>query len=254
MGGVASVPTDRTRPLKVIGAGYSRSGTLSMAMALEELLDGPVMHGGSQLLGREDAYIKLWSDIFSARAERPRLLKLLREATAGFVAITDAPGNCFVEELLEIYPEAEVICVSRDREKWWASWETVTKQAGAGFLNWFLAPVPGKRWYPKLVTQFLEQQHEKFGPMTPARLEEHNRYVQQVTPSDKFHMMDLSEGWAPLCGVLEFPVPAKPFPRVNDADAVKELELQILREAGVRWLFIFGIPLIIVTSLLTCFK
>jgi hypothetical protein len=25
-----------------------------MAMALEELLDGPVMHGGSQLLGRED--------------------------------------------------------------------------------------------------------------------------------------------------------------------------------------------------------
>lgn len=54
MGGVASVPTDHTRSLKVIGAGYSRTGTLSMAMALETLLDGPVMHGGSQLLGRED--------------------------------------------------------------------------------------------------------------------------------------------------------------------------------------------------------
>jgi hypothetical protein len=25
-----------------------------MALALEKLLDGPVMHGGSQLLGRED--------------------------------------------------------------------------------------------------------------------------------------------------------------------------------------------------------
>jgi chloramphenicol 3-O-phosphotransferase len=54
MGGVASVPTDRTMSLRVIGAGYSRTGTLSMAMALEELLDGPVMHGGSQLLGRGD--------------------------------------------------------------------------------------------------------------------------------------------------------------------------------------------------------
>ncbi|KAG7409445.1 hypothetical protein Forpe1208_v010883 [Fusarium oxysporum f. sp. rapae] len=160
MGGAASVPTDRTRRLKVIGAGYSRTGTLSMAMALEELLCGPVMHG---------AYVKLWSDIFAARDERPRLLKLLREATAGFVAITDAPGNCFVEELLEIYPEAEVICVSRDRTKWWESWEAVTKQAGAGFLNWFLAPVPGRRWYPKLVTQFLEQQHERFGPMTSGK-------------------------------------------------------------------------------------
>ena|SRR5688572_22349465 len=54
MGGAVSVPTDRTRSLKVIGAGYSRTGTLSMAIALEQLLDGPVMHGGSQLLGRED--------------------------------------------------------------------------------------------------------------------------------------------------------------------------------------------------------
>ena len=54
MGGVPSIPTDPTRSLKIIGAGYSRTGTLSMALALEKLLDGPVMHGGSQLLGRED--------------------------------------------------------------------------------------------------------------------------------------------------------------------------------------------------------
>lgn len=54
MGGFPSVPTDPQRSLQVIGAGYSRTGTLSMALALEKLLDGPVMHGGSQLLGRED--------------------------------------------------------------------------------------------------------------------------------------------------------------------------------------------------------
>lgn len=28
-----------------------------MAIALENLLDGPVMHGGSQLLGREDGKV-----------------------------------------------------------------------------------------------------------------------------------------------------------------------------------------------------
>lgn len=54
MGAAPSVPQDRSRTLQVIGAGYSRTGTLSMAFALERLLDGPVMHGGSQLLGRED--------------------------------------------------------------------------------------------------------------------------------------------------------------------------------------------------------
>lgn len=102
-------------------------------------------------------YVKLWTEVFDARHDRPQLLKLLRKATAGFVAITDAPGNVFVEELLEIYPDAEVVCVERDRAKWWKSWASVTEQAGAGFLNYFLMPVPGKRWYPKLVTQFLEQ-------------------------------------------------------------------------------------------------
>lgn len=59
MGGVPSIPTDPHRPLMVIGAGYSRTGTLSMALALEKLLDGPVMHGGSQLLGREDGVYDL---------------------------------------------------------------------------------------------------------------------------------------------------------------------------------------------------
>ncbi|KFH47480.1 hypothetical protein ACRE_015940 [Hapsidospora chrysogenum ATCC 11550] len=241
MGGNASKPTDPTRTLKVIGAGYSRTGTLSMASALEKLLDGPVMHGGSQLLGREDEYVKLWTQVMDARHDRPRLLKLLRQATAGFVAITDAPGNLFVAELLELYPDAEVVCVTRDRQRWWKSWESVTQQAGAGFLNWFLAPVPGKRWYPKLVTQFLEQQEERHGPMTEKRMDEHNEYVREVTPPAKFHMMDLSQGWEPLCKMLNVPIPDEPFPRVNDAEAVEGLNKEILKEAGSRWAGIFAV-------------
>ncbi|KAK7416605.1 hypothetical protein QQX98_005076 [Neonectria punicea] len=241
MGGVPSVPNDPNRSLKVIGAGYSRTGTLSMALALETLLDGPVMHGGTQLLGREDAYVKLWSEIFAARHDKARLLKLLRQATAGFVAITDAPGNCFISELLELYPDAEVFCVQRNPVTWWKSWESVTKQAGAGFLNWFLAPVPGKRWYPKLVSQFLEQQEEKWGPMTKDRLDEHNKYVEEVTPPAKFHTMQLSEGWAPLCKVLGMATPDAPFPRANDAEAVEGLAGQILIEAGWRWAVIITV-------------
>ncbi|UKZ70855.1 uncharacterized protein TrAtP1_011824 [Trichoderma atroviride] len=47
MGGVPSIPTDKSRTVQVISAGYSRTGTVSMALALEKLLDGPVMHGGN---------------------------------------------------------------------------------------------------------------------------------------------------------------------------------------------------------------
>ncbi|KAF1975125.1 hypothetical protein BU23DRAFT_361944, partial [Bimuria novae-zelandiae CBS 107.79] len=54
MGAEPSKPTDDSKTLHVISVGYSRTGTLSMTLVLEKLLDGPVMHGGSQFLGRED--------------------------------------------------------------------------------------------------------------------------------------------------------------------------------------------------------
>lgn len=53
MGGAPSKP-DASRTVEVIGAGYSKTGTLSMQLALETLLQGPVMHGGTHLLKRED--------------------------------------------------------------------------------------------------------------------------------------------------------------------------------------------------------
>ena len=54
MGGAESIPTDPSRRVQVISAGYSRTGTLSMSMALAKLVDGPVFHGGTQILTRED--------------------------------------------------------------------------------------------------------------------------------------------------------------------------------------------------------
>lgn len=58
MGGVASLPVDPRQRPQVICVGYQRTGTLSMALALEKLGYGPVAHGGSQLVGREDGAVK----------------------------------------------------------------------------------------------------------------------------------------------------------------------------------------------------
>ena len=54
MGGAPSKPGDPARRLEVIGAGYSRTGTVTMQLALEKILDGPALHGGTHLLSRED--------------------------------------------------------------------------------------------------------------------------------------------------------------------------------------------------------
>lgn len=66
-------------------------------------------------------------------------------------------------------------------------------------------------------------------------MDEHNAYAKQVTPPHKFHMMEVSEGWEPLCKILRVKTPETPFPRANDAEAVDGLASQILLEAGSRW-------------------
>lgn len=63
-------------------------------------------------------------------------------------------------------------------------------------------------------------------------------------------MMELSsQGWNPLCSALKLPIPDRSFPRVNDADAVKGLEVQILKEAGIRWLLILVLPVIVTVAM-----
>jgi hypothetical protein len=72
-------------------------------------------------------------------------------------------------------------------------------------------------------------------------MDEHNEYARKVTPPEKFHMMELSEGWAPLCKILGTSIPDEPFPRANDAEAVEGLAGQILLEAGSRWVGISAV-------------
>jgi hypothetical protein len=48
-------------------------------------------------------------------------------------------------------------------------------------------------------------------------------------------MMELSEGWAPLCKILGTRIPDELFPRANNAEAVEGLAGRMLLEAGSRW-------------------
>jgi hypothetical protein len=48
------IPKDLSRSVQVIGAGYSRTGTVSLSLALERLLNGPVCHSGVATLLREE--------------------------------------------------------------------------------------------------------------------------------------------------------------------------------------------------------
>lgn len=77
-------------------------------------------HGGTQILvNDDDTHIKSWIKIlaqtpYKTSADRTSVLRRIKSLTDGFVATADAPLAQFVEELMELYPEAKVICTVRD--------------------------------------------------------------------------------------------------------------------------------------------
>ncbi|KAI0018217.1 hypothetical protein F4780DRAFT_539056 [Xylariomycetidae sp. FL0641] len=247
MGAAPSVPTDPSRKLQVIDAGFSRTATVSYALALEKLLDGPVMHGGTQILTREDAYCKRVSDIYRHRrdGDRAHMMKALQDCIAGFVACSDVPMVHFVPELLELYPDAKVVLVTRDPEKWWQSFAVFGDNSSDWILTLtklILLPLPGARWYADTAKGFVEHPIQTHGRPADSKdfIEVHNEWVRRNVPKDQLLEIDVAAGWEPLCKFLDKPVPDEPFPRANDREARDRFMRHMLCRAGAAWIGIFS--------------
>ncbi|KAI0111229.1 P-loop containing nucleoside triphosphate hydrolase protein [Nemania sp. FL0031] len=248
MGGVPSVPRDPSRKVQVICAGYPRTGTSTMALAVEQLFNGPFLHGGTQVLNREDAYCKKWVQVYDARArgDRERMMSLLREVTAGFIGVADLPPLDFLPELMELYPEAKVVLVERDPARWFESLMVVSRASTKPWLPYFIWVVPGWRWFPSLVRYYAEGAKKllRQKPKEEVRrgtelLINWNNYVKETVPPEKLLVMQLKDGWAPLCKFLGVPEPEGPLPRANDTEAA----LQISRDVTRRLIQIWGTAL-----------
>jgi len=166
MGQQPSIPTDLSREVQVIGAGFSRTGTVSFALALEKLLKGPVCHSGTAILRREEglfrriqdqhrpwevnhvtAYVQKWITIQDTHASEDLIEENLRNLTAGYVATTDCPAIQFTGELLKLYPNAIVICTTRDKEGWWTSAQALMRNTGLWWLDIVFWPMPTLRYF-----------------------------------------------------------------------------------------------------------
>ena len=108
--------------LKVISAGFGRTGTTSLKAALEILGFGRCYHM-TELIDHPE-HIDAWQTI--ARGEQPDWQTLFQ----GYQAIVDFPGYRFYHELLAAYPTAKVLLTVRDPEQWYESAYHTIYQAG----------------------------------------------------------------------------------------------------------------------------
>ncbi len=61
-----------------------------------------------------------------------------------------------------------------------------------------------------------------------------------MVPKEKLLVMDLKEGWEPLCKFLDCPTPEEPLPRANDAAAADKAASDIADKLFRIWLGVFS--------------
>lgn len=203
--------------LKVIGAGFGRTGTLSLKIALEQLGYGPCYH---MLEITKDTKTKPDQWVAIANGESPDWDLVFK----GYQAAVDWPAVSFYRELLSTYPEAKVILTTRSFDSWYQSTQqtiySITKAMG-GWLS--LLPMPRKM---EQIAQIAWQKdfHGKFEDRDYAQkiFEQHSLEVKSLVPADQLLEFQPQQGWQPLCDFLDVPVPEGEFPRVNDSKEIRK--------------------------------
>ena len=191
--------------LKVIGAGYPRTGTSSQKLALEQLGLGPCHHMREIIMNPPSA--AHWVRAADGNPDW--------EATfEGFQSCTDAPGCLFWRELADYYPDAKIILSVRDPEKWFESTQaTVFSDAMLGMAK----GTPLDEFFQKaVVREFGDKIHDR--DFMLAQFERHSREVIEEVPPERLLVFDVREGWEPLCAFLGVPVPEGDFPRENSRE------------------------------------
>ena len=218
--------------IKIIGAGFPRTGTNTLRECLEKLGYVKTYHMKNLLTKPENLHY--WTTL---QATGTTDWEGLYE---GYQATVDFPCYPWYKEHMKQYPEAKVILSTRPFEKWYASfystiWQTQNPpEAERLAMGERIAADPRLQTVMKVMKfskQAMNEDHfqGKFSDkeFMEKVFNDHNEEVKNYVPADKLLVFDATEGWEPLCKFLGVEVPNEPLPHTNKredfAEMVKEL-------------------------------
>jgi hypothetical protein len=220
--------------MKVIGAGFGRTGTLSLQYALTTLGLSPCYHM-TELMNRPEQ-VGYWQAAAAGKA------LAWRELFDHYQAGVDFPVSLVYRELLETYPQAKVILTVRDPEKWYESTLSTIYQSSYPPLAKKLAVMARLPFSKRLrqllpISIFIEKfiWQQAFGGRFKDKayaLDVYHRHIEKVkrdVPANQLLVFEVREGWQPLCRFLDLPIPSVPFPHVNSKEDFPDLTRKILR-------------------------
>ncbi|KAI9336449.1 P-loop containing nucleoside triphosphate hydrolase protein [Pilaira anomala] len=196
-------------PLEVIGAGYGRTGTDSLRIALN-------------MLGYNTHHMRCFvmdpttdtDDFYNAYYHRDEAD--WDKIYENYSAACDWPTCTFYKELMAKYPEAKVILTTRTPESWYKSVRNtiLAPQSFARAPPKFLKMVKAVCMDGMLTDPEILDDKEKIEKAFVDHINEVKTYV----PAERLLVMELGEGWERLCKFLGKEVPTVPYPFANSTE------------------------------------
>src|SRR5512133_1651683 len=219
--------------MKLIGAGFGRTGTMSLKSALEQLGYGPCYHMKITLKRYHHMrfFMRAW------HKKDVNWEKFFRR----YNSVVDWPTCSFYKDLMNVYPDARILLNVREPEQWYDSMKETIYTIVPAFPWWFPRIMRTMHdeiiWNGNLKGVF--EDREKAIEVYREYMEE----VKKTVPADRLLVYNVKEGWKPLCDFLGVPVPeGKAFPHINERKSFKRL---ILLLKVLNWLvpvaIIFGL-------------
>ncbi|WP_112062592.1 sulfotransferase family protein [Hyphomonas pacifica] len=194
--------------LSVFSAGFGRTGTMSLKLALEQLSFWPCHHM-VEVIEHGERQVPLWNDALAGRPDFGAIYQ-------GYVAAVDWPTAAFWRELAAAFPEAKIILSSRSPESWYGS---ISETILASVNIPDEAPPHVKAWLQmvrKVLDRSLGTSREKDDVI--AAFVAHEAAVKAEIPAERLLVHEAKDGWAPLCEFLGVAVPDTPYPRTNSKE------------------------------------
>ena len=208
--------------MRVIGAGYGRTGTMTLKAALEQLGAGPCFHMIDLI--RNETRVELWEAAVAGEAVD------WHEVFEGWGATVDWPGCSFYQPLMEAFPDAKVLLTVRDPDAWYESCRRTIHAAQAairgGALEGGTETPPSPAVMNVIAPLIWDGEFEgRFEDRSFALdvFNAHNEEVRSTVPADRLVVHEIKDGWEPLARMLDVPVPAAPFPHLNDTAAFRAM-------------------------------
>lgn len=230
--------------MKVIGAGLPRCATSSLQAAFESPTFNlnPCMHMAhiAPNAGRERLILQAMQE-----DNREKRQKLLHEVFDGFEATTDFPGFWFIDDLMDMYPDAHIVLNQREGggDAWFQSFTNA--------IGFFMTRTYYYICFPQVTDRLHWQIHHVAKGLWRKRWgcergqEFYDVYQAFVLAEAKKRGRDVliwkaQDGWKPLCELLGKESPKEPFPWVNDAATMATVKKILVARGILSWTAIVG--------------